>query len=152
QAAWDAGRAAMQQIDAIVRAEELACDFAWVPGYLHAPRGEATDEERKFLQKDAELAQQLGFEAEYLKTVPFMETAGVRFANQAKSQPLQYLRGLLEGLPADRCHVFEHTEVSEVQDKPLSLQANGRQISCGYLVIATHVPLMGKAGLVSASL
>ena len=35
QAAWDAGLAAIAQIDTIVREEDIACDFAWVPGYLH---------------------------------------------------------------------------------------------------------------------
>jgi choline dehydrogenase-like flavoprotein len=39
QAAWDAGLAAIAQIDAIVRNEDIACDFAWVPGYLHRSLG-----------------------------------------------------------------------------------------------------------------
>jgi glycine/D-amino acid oxidase-like deaminating enzyme len=38
QAVWDAGLAAIHQINAIVLDEDIACDFAWVPGYLHAPR------------------------------------------------------------------------------------------------------------------
>jgi glycine/D-amino acid oxidase-like deaminating enzyme len=33
-----------------------------------------------------------------------------------------------------------------------AIKANGHSIACDYLVIATHVPLMGKAGLVSAIL
>jgi glycine/D-amino acid oxidase-like deaminating enzyme len=36
QAVWDAGRAANNQIHEIVRNEDLDCEFAWVPGYLHA--------------------------------------------------------------------------------------------------------------------
>ena len=32
------------------------------------------------------------------------------------------------------------------------VQANGHSVACGYVVIATHVPIMGKSGLVSASL
>ena len=59
---------------------------------------------------------------------------------------------MLESLPGKTCHVFEHTEVSEVQDKPLCVKANGHEIACDYVVIATHVPLMGKAGFVSAGL
>ena len=41
QAAWEAGLAAIAQIDSIVADLELACDFAWVPGYLHAPSDQA---------------------------------------------------------------------------------------------------------------
>ena len=37
QAVWDAGLAAIAQIDEIVRARDIDCGFAWVDGYLHAP-------------------------------------------------------------------------------------------------------------------
>ena len=47
QAAWDAGRAAINQIHENVQQEDLACDFAWVPGYLHAPPGDSTKADRK---------------------------------------------------------------------------------------------------------
>ena len=152
QAAWDAGRAAMNQIHENVQQENLTCDFAWVPGYLHAPPGDSTKTDRKKLQRDAQLAAELGFDAQYLDAVPFVETAGVRFANQAKFHPLKYLGGLLERLPGKKCHVFEHSEVSEVLDKPLAVKANGHTVACDYVVIATHVPLMGKSGLVGAVL
>ncbi|MFN7984577.1 MAG: FAD-binding oxidoreductase [Vicinamibacterales bacterium] len=39
QAVWDAGLAAINTIDEIVRALALDAGFAWVDGYLHAPRG-----------------------------------------------------------------------------------------------------------------
>jgi Rieske Fe-S protein len=42
--------------------------------------------------------------------------------------------------------------VSEVTDDPLTVRANGHAVECDYLVIATHVPLMGKAGLLGATL
>ena len=152
QAAWDAGRAAMNQIHEIVEQEELSCDFAWVPGYLHAPWDGSTARDEKQLRQDAELASELGFDAHYLARVPFVETAGVRFVNQAKFHPLKYLAGLLERLPGKKCHVFEGTEVSQVEDKPLKVKANGHSVHCDFLVIATHVPLAGKTGFVSASL
>ena len=37
QAVWDAGLAAIAQIDAIVREHDISADFEWVDGYLHAP-------------------------------------------------------------------------------------------------------------------
>jgi len=152
QAAWDAGRAAIEQIEENVRAEALDCDFVRVPGHLHAPLGHSTDDQRKNLKRDAELAWELGFDALYLEEVPFVRTPGVRFANQAKFHPLKYLAGLLRKLPGAGCHVFEHTDVSEVTDDPLGVKANGHTVSCGYVVVATHVPVMGRAGLVSSSL
>jgi len=152
QAVWDAGRAAINQVDEIVREENLACDFAWVPGYLHAPVGQSAEDERKELLRHAKLAQEMRFEAEFLETVPFVQVPGIRFANQAKFHPLKYLAGLIERLPSQTCHVFETTEVSGVEDDPLVVRANGHTIACDYLIIATHVPLTGKAGLVRAAL
>jgi glycine/D-amino acid oxidase-like deaminating enzyme/nitrite reductase/ring-hydroxylating ferredoxin subunit len=152
QAAWEAGRAAMDQIDQIVRDEGLDCDFARAPGYLHAPIGEEAGDEREGLRKDADLGLELGFEAEFLESVPFAGTPGVRFPNQAKFHPLKYLAGLLERIPGKKCHVFERTEVTEVEGAPLVVKANSHLVRCDYAVIATHVPLVGKAGLVSAAL
>src|SRR5262245_24642069 len=37
QAAWDAGLAAIAQIDTVVREHSIDCNFEWVDGYLHAP-------------------------------------------------------------------------------------------------------------------
>ena len=83
QAAWDAGRAAINVIDDNIREEEIDCDFAWVPGYLHAPRDDSSRSLGKQLRQDVQLAAEFGLEACYLDSVPFMGTAGVRFANQA---------------------------------------------------------------------
>jgi glycine/D-amino acid oxidase-like deaminating enzyme/nitrite reductase/ring-hydroxylating ferredoxin subunit len=152
QAAWDAGRAAMNQIHDIVREQDLACDFAWVPGYLHAPWGNSSASERRQLEKDAQLAIELKFEAKYLDAIPLLETAGVRFANQAKFHPLKYLAGVLERIPGRKCQVFERTEVNEITDQPLTVKANGASVTCEYLVIATHVPLQGIASAWNAAL
>jgi glycine/D-amino acid oxidase-like deaminating enzyme/nitrite reductase/ring-hydroxylating ferredoxin subunit len=153
QASWDAGRAAMHQIDEIVKSEDLACDFARVPGYLHAPWGNPADHVKR-LRQEAQLANELGFEAEFLDAIPGLETSGIRFPNQAKFHPLKYLAGLLERLPGRKCHVFERSEVTGVdaQDKVLTVQTQRGSVTCGYLVIATHVPLQGKAGVIGAAL
>ena len=45
QAVWDAGLAAIAQIDEIVREHTIDAGFEWVDGYLHAPHGDdATDQ------------------------------------------------------------------------------------------------------------
>jgi glycine/D-amino acid oxidase-like deaminating enzyme/nitrite reductase/ring-hydroxylating ferredoxin subunit len=153
QASWDAGRAAMYQIAEIVQSEDLACDFTRVPGYLHAPWGNPSNHVKR-LRQEAQLANELGFDAEFLESIPGLETSGIRFPNQAKFHPLKYLAGLLERLPGRKCHVFEDTEVTGVEghEKALAVQTNHGSVACEYLVIATHVPLQGKAGVLSAAL
>ena len=152
QAAWDAGHAAMDQIKSLVAEEKIECDFVIVPGYLHAPWKDDSKDEAESLKEEAALAAELGFDAVYLDSIPFAKRPGIRFANQAKFHPLRYVAGLLPRIPGHGSHVFEHSEASEFQDDPLSVKVNGHTIRCKHLVFATHVPLMGNTGLISATM
>src|SRR5207253_948502 len=58
QAAWDAGLASINQIDRIVRAERIDCQFAWIPGYLHAPANRSADD-AEWLREEARLATEM---------------------------------------------------------------------------------------------
>src|SRR5262245_11224332 len=53
QAAWDAGRAALEKIHAIQHEENIDCDFRWTPGYLHSPWD--GDDDSTSLQNDCDL-------------------------------------------------------------------------------------------------
>jgi glycine/D-amino acid oxidase-like deaminating enzyme/nitrite reductase/ring-hydroxylating ferredoxin subunit len=148
---WEAGFAAIDQIVANIEADDIACNFKWVPGYLFA--GPDSDPgEHKALAKDAKLAGELGFSVESLAAVPHFGSAGVKFNHQAQFHPLKYLRALLKKILGRGSHVFEYTEVTGVTDQPLQVEANGHKISCRYVVLATHTPLMGKANLLAATL
>ena len=150
RAVWDAGMAAVEQIDTIVSDEAIACEWQRVPGYRHAPRGAADTNESARLEREAALARELGFDATFMSSVPFINTPGYEVAHQAKFHPRQYLAGLARLVEGDGSFIFEHTESGEVSDDPLRVEANGHTITCTQLVIATHTPLMGKAGLLSA--
>jgi glycine/D-amino acid oxidase-like deaminating enzyme/nitrite reductase/ring-hydroxylating ferredoxin subunit len=152
KAFWEAGMAAIDKIHQIARAESPDCDFKWVPGYLHAPLGGNDDKARKSLIRDAELAQEFGFNAAFVESVPFANVCGVRFENQAKFQPLEYLAPLLKKIPGKGSYIFENTEAHDIEDKPLTVKAGKHKIRCEYLIIATHTPLLGKTGLVKGTL
>src|SRR3954465_10885504 len=66
KAVWDASGAAIDQIVKNIRAEDIACDFRWVPGYLHAPLENAKEHDRKMLEREAEAARDLGINAEFM--------------------------------------------------------------------------------------
>lgn len=151
QAAWAAGQAAIEQIARIVEQEKIECDFQVVPGFLHSALHGVTDE-RTSLQADAQLARELGFEADYLDSVPVVRRPGVRFSNQAKFHPLKYLSALVECVDGDGSFVFEDSLAEEVIDQPLGVRSCGQTISCGHVVIATHTPWTGKSSFASATL
>ncbi|HUR47098.1 MAG TPA: FAD-dependent oxidoreductase [Candidatus Saccharimonadales bacterium] len=152
KAFWEAGEAAIDQIFAIAQTLPEDCEFRWVPGYLHGSLKKEHAADRASLEEDAKLANQLGFKADLLESVPYAQRPGVRFPNQAKFHPLKYLAQLVRTIPGDGSYVFENTEADEVESDPLAVNVGQRKIRCNYLMIATHTPLMGKNNLVSATL
>ena len=81
QATWDAGTAAIDEIEKIVQEEGIQCEFARVPAYLHAPVGDSSKKEALSLKKEADIAAELGFDAAYLNSVTYLNLPAVRFAN-----------------------------------------------------------------------
>lgn len=147
----EAGRAAINAIESIVDAEHLDCEFRRVPGFLCAPFNNQKNDTKR-LERDADVTHRLGFPCQYVERAPYVNRPGVRFADQAKFHPLKYLNGLADAVDGDGSKVFDRTAVSEVKDDPLCVIANGKQVRASNVVIATHVPLMGKAGTASAAL
>jgi glycine/D-amino acid oxidase-like deaminating enzyme/nitrite reductase/ring-hydroxylating ferredoxin subunit len=152
KAVWDAGGAAIDQIVTNIRAEEIACDFRWVPGYLHAPLKDPTPADARELQREAKVAKELGIAAEYLAAVPYFERPGVRFPHQALFHPRKYLAALARQVAGGGSFIFENTEAGEMEEKPLAVKAGEHRLRCRQIVIATHNPLMGVAGLTGATL
>ena len=152
KAFWEAGAAAIDQIYEIAQSTGGDAEFQWVPGFLHGRLDDSDTKDRESLEEDAQLAREAGFDAAFLDKVPFMNRPGVRFAHQAKFHPYKYLKPMLRAIPGEGSHVFENTEATEVEEKPLTVHANKFKIRCNYLMIATHTPLLGKTGLLKGTL
>jgi glycine/D-amino acid oxidase-like deaminating enzyme/nitrite reductase/ring-hydroxylating ferredoxin subunit len=152
QAVWDAGLASIAQIDSVVRAEQIECDFAWVPGYLHAPLGSTVPTDSSMFRDEAALANELGFDAAFVDDVPFVGGPGIRYADQARFHPRKYLAGVARAIADRGGMIFEATKADEFSDQPLAVAANGRTIVFRDVVLATHTPLIGNASILHAAL
>jgi glycine/D-amino acid oxidase-like deaminating enzyme/nitrite reductase/ring-hydroxylating ferredoxin subunit len=186
RAIWDAGLAAIAQIDGIVRTEAIECGFAWVPGYLHAPHAALRqptgdgEQEAEMLRAEANQIAEMGFDARYLNRVPFMNAPGIEIDGQARFNPRRYLAALLDRIHGGSGYIFEQTNVDDittadvaaadvttvdiatddvttpgsdnVNDAPLSVISGYHSITCDYVIVATHNPIVGRAGAVSSSL
>ena len=153
EAVWDAGAAAIDEIERIVNQDKIECDFARVPAFLHAPVfGEREDLDYTELKREAELAKDLGFDADFVETMPLFGVPGVRFANQAEFHPLKYLTPLVESIPGDGSMVFEQSGVEEFDSEKRRAKANGHWISFDRVIVATNNPLVGLASMASATL
>ena len=153
RAAWDAGYAAIDQIERNVVDLGIDCDFSLVPGYRHVPFDCPEDrvgDERKTLDEEAVLARRLGFDVTAVDRTPLFDRPGWRIENQALLHPRKYLRGLLEAIPGNGCTVWENSEVQFDDDG--GCRAGGHRISAPWVVTATHNPIMGRASQASAAL
>ncbi len=151
QAAWDAGAAAIDQIENIVVEEQLDCEFQRVPAYLHVSVDGFSKKDISSLKKDAELAREFGFDATYLKSLPYLNLPGVRFANQAKFHPRKYLGQLVVRIAGGGSHVFEKSAAIHFDPEKRRAKVRGHWISFERLFIATNNPLVGLAKVTSAT-
>src|SRR6266480_2828326 len=152
QAGWDAGAAAIDEIERIVEEEGIECEFARVPAYVHVRVDGSSKKEATSLRKEADLAAKLGFDAAYLNSAPYFNLPAVRFANQAKFHPRKYLRSLVAKIPDSGSHVFENSAASEFDPKKRRVKVNRNWISFDRVVMATNNPLMGLASMTAATL
>jgi len=157
RAVWQSGAAAINTIEQIARSENIECEFRRVPGFLHATLDrdkslESDKDETKELKADCRLAEEFGFAATFLNRVPLVDRPGFRLANQAKFHPQRYLAALARLVDGQGSSIFERSEVKKFEEEAHGVKVNGKQVRCDYIVIATHVPLMGKTGLVNATL
>ena len=149
RAAWDAGAAAIELIDELSTSLAIDCSFQWVDAYLHTC--DRSQKDVALLEKDAELAAGMGFDATFVNEGPLAAVPGVRFGSQARFHPRQYLAGLSKAIIAAGGTIYEHSEAEEFCDEPRSVKANGHTITCADIIIATHTPLVGVAGMVPAT-
>ncbi len=152
QAAWDAGAAAIDEIETIVREEGIECEFTRVPAYVHVRVDGSAKKEASSLKKEADLAAKLGFDAVYLESAPYFNLPAVCFANQAKFHPRKYLRSLLEKIAGGGSYVFEKSAAAEFDAEKRRVKVNRNWISFDRVIMATNNPLVGLASIASATL
>ena len=155
QAVWDAQLAAIDTIDRIVWREQIKCQFDWVPAYLFNPRPSTAEQRttRSICRRKPTWRPSWGSTPSSSSARRWSTGQRVRFDNQAKFHPRKYLVALLRLLCAGKgCQVYEQTEVDEIEGTPITATtANGVRIHCEHVLIATHVPLQGKSGLLPAT-
>ena len=172
RATWDAGLAAIAQIDGIVRTEAIECGFAWVPGYLHAPHAGAStsasrgdgEQEAETLRDGSQSDRRNGLRRALSRSRPVHErprhrdrrTGAIQSAAISGGAARAHPRRQRPRLRRDQCrrhHDDRETttthDANHANDAPLSVTAGYHTITCDYVIVATHNPIVGRAGAVS---
>jgi glycine/D-amino acid oxidase-like deaminating enzyme/nitrite reductase/ring-hydroxylating ferredoxin subunit len=151
RAVWDAGLAAIAQIESNVETLGISCDFERVDGYLHAPHGSTRPQSGRF-EKEHQVSVDLGFDADLVGDVPVAGGLGVRFPHQARFHPRRYLAGLAQAIVERGGRIHEQSAAAEFCDSPRGVKVHGHLLLCDDIVLATHNPLVGLKNVASASL
>jgi glycine/D-amino acid oxidase-like deaminating enzyme/nitrite reductase/ring-hydroxylating ferredoxin subunit len=142
--AYESHTAAINLIEANIRAEKIACDFKRLDGFLFV--GDKDSE--KTIDKELNAAHEVGFSsAQKLDTVPlsfFPEPRMcIRFPMQAQFHVLKYLSGIAKAIISAGGGIYSGTHASGIKDgKQVKVTTDGGQtISANFLVVATNSPI-----------
>lgn len=136
---------AIDEIERIIAAENIDCDFRRLDGYLiEAENGEDD------LPEELEAAHRAG-----LTSVEFVDRAPIddfdtgkclRFPQQGQFHILKYLSGLTTAIEANGGRLFSNTRAIEWtgESNPAVKTANNDTVSAKSLVLATNYPIMSK--------
>ena len=143
QLAAESHAAAISQIEAIVRDEQIDCDFERLYGYLFVPDGESTD----ILDKEMSAAQRAGLtDVHMVARAPITSFDTGRtlcFPRQAQFHPLKYLAGLAEAIIRDGGRIYTQTHAAKIEGgKSARIETlDGQTVTAGAVVVATNTPV-----------
>lgn len=134
-----ANLAAIDRYEAIIQTLPTDCGFARCPAYLYT-NGTAHRLQLEFLA-----CQQAGIDCSITDRIelPIPITAALRFENQARFQPLEFLFAVAQGLS-----VYERSPVTDIQrhKRCTLLRTPKGAVSAKYVVFAAHYPLVNVPG------
>lgn len=131
---------AIDEIEAICRRENIACDFRRVDGYLYL----APDDDPATLVSEHTAAVRAGVDVAWVDRapLPFATRRCLRFARQAQFHPLRYLAGLADAVVrAGGMLVAGHATRMTTDSVAVVELEDGHSIAADALVVATNSPV-----------
>ncbi len=134
--------AAIDQIESIVSAERIECDFERLDGYLFVPPEEATE----VLERELAAARRAGLQIELVRQAPvtsFDTGPCLQFARQGQFHPTKYLNSLAQAIARGGGQIFAHTHAHNIQggrDARVET-SDGPVIRARAVVVATNTPV-----------
>jgi glycine/D-amino acid oxidase-like deaminating enzyme/nitrite reductase/ring-hydroxylating ferredoxin subunit len=141
--AHESHAAAIDTIERISAEEKIACEFSRLDGLLTSVAGDHGD----LLDQELAAARRAGAAVEGLSRGGLGDAPCLRFANQAKFQPMLYLIGLVDAIKRKGGRIYTGRRVTDVQGldpkKKTPGQASlqgGARVTAEHMVVATNTP------------
>jgi glycine/D-amino acid oxidase-like deaminating enzyme/nitrite reductase/ring-hydroxylating ferredoxin subunit len=148
RAAAASHKAAIDRIEQIVTAEQIACDFLRVDGYLCLGPDDTIDS----LQRELVAAHRAGLaDVRLMEQLPLNNAPfgpALRFPHQGQFHVLRYLNGLCQAIERMGGQIFCGTRIAKVHGGTSTRleTANGFQITANATVLATNAPINDALG------
>ncbi|WP_133140854.1 FAD-dependent oxidoreductase [Legionella genomosp. 1] len=139
KAVAQARQTAIQLIETNVNNEQLDCNFSRRPwyGYSNGPKKSILDNEVGVFSRMG-----IGFEEASELPFPFPFQRAIVMPNQARFNPLRYVRALADKLQKAGCMIFENTRVLSIEEDPHPvLYTSHNQVRAEKVILATHTPI-----------
>ncbi len=133
---------AIDQVESIVQAEEIDCDFERLDGYLFSSPSEASH----LLDAELKAARRAGLSDVQLVPrcpLPQFETGEcLRFPRQAQFHPRKYLAGLTKGILRRGGRIFSMTHVTKIESGTPAIvrTEKGPSVRAASVVVAANTP------------
>lgn len=134
---------AIDEIESIVRDEQIACDFERVSGYLFVPPGD----DRQVLDDELEACHRSGLTSvTRIARAPlasFDTGPCLCFPMQAQFHPMKYLAGLAAAIERRGGRIYTRTHVTSIKGGPHATitTTGGHTVTARAVVVATNTPV-----------
>src|ERR1044072_1557677 len=138
--------AAIDRVEAIVRAEKIDCEFERLEGYLFLP----TNGRVKVLDDELPAAHRAGLtDVRRLERAPldsFDTGPCLHFPRQGQFHPLKYLTGLARAIEREGGRIYTGTHADEIEggNHAYVTSTAGYKIRCDAIVVATNTPVKAR--------
>ena len=148
--AYESHQRAIEEIEAIARAESIDCDLARLDGYLFLGPHDSPD----LLTRELAAARRAGYaDVEWLERIPgapFATGPCLLFPRQGRFHPLKYLAGLAAAIGRRGGRIFTGSHVVETRSGDAGALARTREgfaVRADALVVATSSPIHDRLAL-----
>lgn len=141
--------AAIDRIEDIIRAEEIACDFCRLDGFLFMPPGEAPE----ILDRELAAAVRAGLtDVQRMPTIPGLPTdlgEALRFGRQAQFDPIAYCAGLAKAIERRGGRIFSQTHVDSIENGGPTKRVFSDKgvIRAAHVIVATNAPVIDSISI-----
>jgi glycine/D-amino acid oxidase-like deaminating enzyme/nitrite reductase/ring-hydroxylating ferredoxin subunit len=144
--------AAVDRIEAIVKKQEIACNFRRLDAFLFPAMGMEFAEARDQQSKEYDALRKVGATVERVKGVPlkgFEDAPALRYSHQATFHPLKYVRGLIAAIEENGGLLFANSAVVKIEelDNGVRVSTDAGSVTAAQAVFATNSPINDRVAL-----